>query len=189
MIVFIPHENLDVRQDVLLLQLESAETDGAVDQLNSNWAELLYPRSSSIISEANLSSSWLVSLFSVAGRSLDFSGKLLLIPNSTFLNQFDCWSPCFPPVFFCHIPRLDCSASRHKHVRDCSVLLLVSLFSCCLISCCISFCWFWAAKYQRWIFAHRLAESIWILGWWGAFGSNGKLVRARIPHMSRAASS
>ncbi len=170
----VPHEKA-VRQDVLL-QLES-DIEG---DISSRWPEL-WPRSSSIISEANLSSS-LIQL-SVEGSGF-INGELLLqLPNSTFLSQFA--SACLP-VFFCHIPRLDCSVSKHKHVSDCSIFLALSFFFTC---CCCTKLWSCEAKYQRWSFAVRVADSIWVLGFWGAFGSNGKLVRARIPHMSRAASS
>ncbi len=187
--MYLPHENA-VKQDVPLQQLES-DTDG---DGSWSWPELLYPKSSSIISEANLSSSLIqLSALDSSGCNEDVVELQQLDPNSTFLNQF-AWSEVCLPVCFCQIPRFDCSASRHKHVRDCSILLsLMLLASSCCCWCCCTWFWSWAscwdAKYQRCSFALRVAESFWNLGLCGAFGSNGKFVRARIPHMSRAASS
>lgn len=153
-----------------LLQLES-ESDGEPKSRNCPGLRL---KSSSIISEANRSSSDIQ-------LSPEFSGcsccNDAFSPNWTFRTQFDSgWRP----LFFCQIPRFDCSASRHRQVRDC--VMRESFFPGCTPSCC-------EAKYQRWSFALRVADSIWVFGPCGLLGSRGKFVRARAPHMSRAASS
>ncbi len=181
---------------------------------------LLWPKSSSIISEANLSSSvvfmqLIFSVDAVASSAQSSScasaggrGEILqqlMVPNSTFLcNQFASSANCLP-VCFCMIPSwLDCwGAPRHRHVSDCCILVslicLASISWCrsCSTSCAWCSCC-WDAKYQRWSFALRVAESIdWDLGLLvfcaeaACFGGscNGKLVRAWLPHISRAASS
>ncbi len=195
--------------------MESWECEGD-DITSSIRPPQLWPKSSSIISEANLSSSAaFIQLISVdvAASSAQSScasaggrGEILqlMVSNSTFLcNQFalgNCLLVCF-----CKIPSwLDCCwASRHRHVRDCSILVSliclasISWCSSCGTSCAWCSCC-WDAKYQRWSFALRVAESIdWDLGLLvlcaeaACFGGscNGKLVRAWLPHMSRAASS
>ena len=134
--------------------------------------------------------------------SLEFSGwsesswrEALRLPNCTFRTQLA--SACRCPVFFWKIPRLDCSASKHRHVKDVADAESPALIfppCCCPCPpppppcpcpcCCCCDC-----RYHRWSLALRVADNIWELGPLGALGSYGKLVRARTPHINRAASS
>ena len=155
--------------------LEQPESERAGELKSKKWPGL-WPRSSSIISAANLSSSdmQLESPELVVGWGRWASSWYGEPSNCTLRTQL-AESLGWRPVFFCQIPRLDCSASRHRHVSDCDVsvralslegvLATPAPCACCCCCCCCD------CRYHRWSFALSVADSICELGPFGAFGS------------------